>query len=628
MGFLPPPGDFSHVRTEVPLLYAAPPSSFDWREQGKVTPVKHQGGCGSCYAFTALANFESRLAIDTGDLFDLSENNVKECSWYHPGCAGGNYWMVANHLSTAGTVLEACDPYVPADVACTPGCPPQHVLLDWRVISGSGIPSTEVLKSYLQAYGPLYTTMYGGSYDAWYSEFGSYDGSYTLYHEGSEFPNHAVLIVGWDDGLEHDGGHGAWIVKNSWGSAWGGPCGYGTEGGYFTIAYGSASIGCYASFACEWEPYDPGEILYYHDEAGYCGSFGYINKTGWALCKYVLPQDRAIDRVEFWTVDETTDIDIYIYDDFSGGCPSNLLTSKLNTPFANAGYHSVPLSPPLNVAAGNDVYVVVKMTTATSVYPLAYDHSGTKDDGSSYSSSNGGYFSEFTYGDLGIRIRTIDKITGGSQTEIPVIESINDVPDDAGGFVNVSWLRSNLDDTEASPRIKYYKIWRRRREELPLLGYGGENDPKPGGPYEQSETGAAWEVVGRVDATCQASYAFTAPTECDATGADTCWTYFCVTAHTGAMGDHYDSAVESGYSIDDQGIGNDPPGGEPGEPGGEELGNRSVLLQPEPNPGSGDFALRFELGTADRIRLAIYDVSGRRVAVLEDSHGVKLILLD
>jgi hypothetical protein len=527
--------------------------------------------------------------------------------------------MVANHLTTTGTVLEACDPYVPSDVSCTPGCTPQHTLLDWRVISGNALPSQEVLKSYIQAHGPVYTTIYGGYYDAWYSEFAGYDGSYTLYHPGSEFPNHAVVIVGWDDNLEHAGGQGAWIVKNSWGTGWGGSCGYGSEGGHFTIAYGSASIGCYSSFAYDWQDYDPDEILYHYDEAGYCGSFGYINKTGWALCKFVLPEDRTVERVEFWTVDATTDIDIRIYDDFSAGSPSNLLTSELNTPFSNAGYHSVPLSLPLSVTAGNDIYVVVKVSNVTSVYPIAYDHSGTRDVGSSYSSSNGSYYTEFTYGDLGIRIRTTDGITGGGPTEDPVIGGVIDVPGDTGGYVNVSWQRSSLDDSEATPRIKHYKVWRRRREQLPLLGFSGEDDPVPGGPYEQSETGAAWEVMGTVTASGQCCYEFTAPTECDASGTDTCWTYFCVTAHTGAVGDHYDSTPERGYSVNNQGVGDDPPGDDPGEPGGEALGARTTLLLPEPNPGCGDFDLRFDLAGPGQVHLAVYDVSGRQVAVIEDT---------
>ncbi len=586
-----------------------------------MTPVKNQSSCGSCYAFGALGNIEAKVAIDTDTLYDFSENNIKECSWYAPGCGGGNYWVVANHLSTTGTVSEPCDPYVAQDVSCNTGCDYQKTLLGWSVISGPSVPSVDVLKNYLQTYGPLYTTIYGGNGDAWYAEFASYDGSYTLYHPGFEFPNHAVLIVGWDDNLEHAGGEGAWIVKNSWGTSWGGTCGYGSEGGYFTIAYGSANIGYYSSFIYELQDYDPNSMLLYHDEGGHCGSFGYMNRTGWALCKFTPPEDCAIERVELWTLDATTDLDIRIYDDFSGGTPSNLLTSELDTPFDNAGYHSVKLSSPLSVTEGDDIYVMVKITNASSAYPLSYDHSGPRDAGSSYTSYNGGNFTEFTSGDLGIRVRTTDRLIGGGPTEDPVIDSITDVPDDAGGFVNVNWQRSALDDSEAAVRVKHYRIWRKRKQVLPLLG-SGMDDPEHRGPYEGDEVGPAWEIVGTVAATGECCYEFTAPTECDMSVADTCWIYFCVTAHTSPVGgDIYSAVAERGYSIDNGGMANPPQGdGEPGDPGtGEITPGRTTLNLPEPNPGNGDFALRFELSKPDRVSLTIYDVTGKQVAVLEDA---------
>ena len=52
----------------------ASPSSFDWRNYGRVTPVKNQGSCGACWAFASTGQFESLLAIGTnGTLYDLAE---------------------------------------------------------------------------------------------------------------------------------------------------------------------------------------------------------------------------------------------------------------------------------------------------------------------------------------------------------------------------------------------------------------------------------------------------------------------------------------------------------------------------------------------------------------------------
>jgi len=414
-GFVPPPMDLSHLTGEkLPERFKTLvlPIRWDWREQGKVTSVKDQDTCGSCYAFAAVANIESKMLIDGEGSLDFSENNAKECNWYGTSCDGGNYTKMASWFSKEGTVLESCDPYVPWDTTCKATCTYKKTLLDWRIISGNSVPSTSVLQNYIYAYGSVYTSLYAGDANdaSWWSEFSNYNGSYTLYYTGSWTPNHAVLIVGWDDTLSHAGGYGAWIVKNSWGTSWGGTCGYGSEDGYFTIAYGSASIGKYSSYTHDWQNYDQnGEILYY-DEGGWTDNWGYSDVTAWGLCKFVPASTSYLSRVEFWTNDTTTDIDVYVYDDFDGSNLSNLLTSKLNTSYDEAGYHSVALDSPPQIAGGNDVYAVVKFTNSSYLYPLVADGVGPNETGITYISSSGSDGSWYDLGagesqDIAIRVR-------------------------------------------------------------------------------------------------------------------------------------------------------------------------------------------------------------------------------
>ncbi len=419
-GFVPPPVDISHLtgqrvegkahRLQGMDTLGSLPSDWDWRIQDKVTPVRDQGACGSCYAFAALADIESRLLIAGSPAYDLSENSAKECNWYElhdfyggTSCSGGNYHLLANLFSQRGTTLETCDPYVAADVACNTTCAYQKTLLDWHIISGNAMPDTDVLKDYVLNYGPVYTTMYAS-----FPGFSTYDGSHTLYYAGTQTPNHAVLIVGWDDGLTHAGGSGGWIVKNSWGTDWG-------DDGYFTIAYGSANIGMYSSFAYHWQDYDANGSILYYDEAGWTTAWGYGDTTAWGLTTFIPSSDTYATRVELWTSDETSDVDVYLYDDFDGAGPSNLLAQELNEHFAEAGYHSLQLSSPVPLTSGDEVIAVVKITNASYGFPIAADAIGPHETQRTYISHGG---TDGTWYDLGmnqaddvaIRLRTSDAV--------------------------------------------------------------------------------------------------------------------------------------------------------------------------------------------------------------------------
>jgi len=440
-GFVPPAIDLSHFDADQAMMRrAVTPPTWDWRNPGaphvgnKVTSVKNQLSCGACYSFAYLGCLEGRILVDGGAPFDLSENHAKECYYTDPNCAGGNAYQMACLLSQTGTQLESDNSYVAFNDSCYTGAPYpyQQSVTDWQSISGATIPSVNTLKNYIMTNGPVYTTLYVGTSgppSPWYYEFGGYDGTFGLCNRTEAGTiNHAVLIVGWDDtqswdAFPHDGnpdGVGCWIVKNSWGTSWGGTCGFGAESGYFYIDYQSADIGQWSSYVDGWQTYDTNGGMLYFDEAGWGNiAWGYGTTTCWALCRYAVGSDTKAQAIEFWTNDLTTDVDVYLYDSFNTGTLAlgTKLTETLNSSFPEPGYHSVSITPTdIGPSSNPEAVAVVKITNNSYGFPIPADWgngSPPLETNRCYISSNG---ANGTWGqtsnnptypsDLGVRIRT------------------------------------------------------------------------------------------------------------------------------------------------------------------------------------------------------------------------------
>jgi hypothetical protein len=206
---------------------ATPPASWDWRDYGKVTSVKNQGSCGSCWAFGMLGSYEAILAINDQGLNNLSEQFLVRCNSHGYGCNGG-WWCYDDMYN--GIPMESCYPYTATDGSCNYNCTLYFPVDDWFYVgSSSGVPSTSALKQAIYDYGPISVAVYVNS------AFQNYTSG--IFNSCQNYScNHAVVLVGWDDA----GGY--WIMKNSWGPGWG-------ENGYMRITYGCSRIGYAASYA-------------------------------------------------------------------------------------------------------------------------------------------------------------------------------------------------------------------------------------------------------------------------------------------------------------------------------------------------------------------------------------------
>jgi hypothetical protein len=192
------------------------PATFNWRDQGKISSVKDQDKCGACWVFVATAAASSYLAIQTGSIYELSEQYVLECTMFG-GCNGGYTELAFNLMISKKTPLLSTFPYTaglrgsfqPTQGICSTGqgiqFPPNTIVNTYYNVS------SEKLKELIMN-GPV-AAMYYGTERA----FSSYStGIYScgMPTVGTELLDHALEVIGWDSASN-------FIVKNSWGTTWG-----------------------------------------------------------------------------------------------------------------------------------------------------------------------------------------------------------------------------------------------------------------------------------------------------------------------------------------------------------------------------------------------------------------------
>ena len=139
----------------------------------------------------------------------------------------------------------------------------------------------------------------------------------------------------------------------------------------------------------------------------------------------------------------------------------------------------------------------------------------------------------------------------------PVITSIEDVPEDEGGHVSITFDASRLDVLPDSV-ITHYKVWRDTLQEGALRIRDRAINPVGPGPTSHrpigevclSGAGGDWELIGTVDAQQLPQYVFTAETLSDSTSLDPAGESYYVSAHASGPSDFWDSEPDSGCSVD------------------------------------------------------------------------------
>jgi len=212
------------------------PDTHDWREHGAVGPVKDQGQCGSCWAFSTVANLEGQNFIHHGKMIQFSEQQLVSCDTNDNGCGGGYMSTAFDYIKTFGG-LELQSDYPYASGSGDSGTCSSDVTKAAITVVGKTLISTDEtdIKNALYSLGPISVAINASSSLQFYSK-GIIDLDSTKC--SPEALDHAVIIVGYgtENGLDF------WIVKNSWGN-WG-------EDGYFRMSRGKGTCGINTNAIC------------------------------------------------------------------------------------------------------------------------------------------------------------------------------------------------------------------------------------------------------------------------------------------------------------------------------------------------------------------------------------------
>ncbi|KAH7672350.1 Actinidain protein [Dioscorea alata] len=210
------------------------PNSMDWRDLGAVLPVKQQGGCFSCWAFTAVATIEAINQIVTGDLTSLSEQQLVDCD--HESCDAYYIHKTYEYIQQNGGIDTEQDyPYAAVYTQCDTTKESNKVVTidgyQWAPRNRERLLMTRV------ALQPV-----GVGVEAYERDFQNYGtGVFTGYCGKKQ--DHAVTIIGYgnEDGVDY------WLIKNSWGEFWG-------EGGYMKLERNTREVTGRCGVA-EWPVY-------------------------------------------------------------------------------------------------------------------------------------------------------------------------------------------------------------------------------------------------------------------------------------------------------------------------------------------------------------------------------------
>lgn len=385
----------------------------------KHTSVKNQGNTGTCWSFGALASLESGMMVagNASSEIDLSEwhlvyysyhgqnenndksryagydsfiNNSEKYDDYH---VGGSRMISAPTLfrwygAVSDTVLPFSEigQFTPSESKRTNS----EVHLEDAVYlpeinQSNGSQSKEAVQAIKQA---LFDTgaVSAGYYSSSNSDYkyDNTDGTTSYYYNGTEYPDHEITIVGWDDNYSKENfnktpeGDGAFLVKNSWGTSWG-------DNGYFYLSYYDTTLSEPTVYEAENMEYKQNsnkhvyQNIYQYDGAGFGDAMFTSNKSIIGINRYTARNNEKAEAYGTYVPAANSIIKVRIY-----RSKDNRLMAEKDSSVLNAGYYTIPLgNASFDMKKGEEYKVEVQISYkegADTIYYYPFEVKDTTDD--------------------------------------------------------------------------------------------------------------------------------------------------------------------------------------------------------------------------------------------------------
>ena len=366
------------------------PTRYDLREKGRATKVRNQGLYGTCWAFAALGALESSLMPE--ETAEYSADHMTKWNGFNlTEYDGGDYSMAMAYLAAwRGPVYEADDPYGDGESDGTLAAV-KHVQ-EMQIIDGKDY---EKIKEAVFKYGGVQTSIYS-SLRSTRSVSADYNKQTHAYcYIGTEKPNHAVVIIGWDDSYPKENfnvdleGDGAFICQNSWGESFG-------ENGVFYVSYYDTNIGTHNVAYTKVESTDNYDHIYQSDLCGWVGQLGYNKNSMYGANVYTAEGEESLKAASFYATGKDSQYALYVVRNFEDENSFETMIPVASGKLSNAGYYTVDFNDSILLEAGERYAVVLYINTPNAKLPMAAEYRADEatatailDDGESYVSPNG-----------------------------------------------------------------------------------------------------------------------------------------------------------------------------------------------------------------------------------------------